>query len=176
MLEGIAGFVILIGLLLFGAPRLLRFFLGQKIKQEVEAVKNIQTADNDPLLADLDTSRPALLYFTADWCAPCRTTQSPIIESLMTKIGESAQLLKIDVEAHPDVQERWRIKSLPRTVILRPDRTIHATNIGIADESTLHEQLTEAASADASTPPTVQHEALDNDSGNGFKINFGKKK
>ncbi|MER5805990.1 thioredoxin family protein [Streptomyces mirabilis] len=81
--------------------------------------------DLDPLLAD---SRPVLLYFTADWCAPCRTL-GPVIGDYATRHQGTVSVVRIDTERTPAVAQRFGVAALPSLLLLRAGMT-HWQQIG----------------------------------------------
>jgi thioredoxin 1 len=171
-MEWILVLLVIIVLLVIAVPRLMKMMADRQMQAEAESVRQMTSAAGDPLLVDLDSDRSILLYFRADWCGPCRTTQSPIIENLLDEFGDSIQLKKIDVDKDPEAAERWKVEALPRTVILRPGMTVHAANIGVATAETLRNQIATAQKADASTPPVVEREKVEMGAGSGFSFKF----
>ncbi|MGB1289079.1 MAG: thioredoxin family protein, partial [Aggregatilineales bacterium] len=63
--------------------------------------KTGQIAVTDPVLADFIHGNPAILLFTADFCAPCKTQQQPAIERLIDEMGH-VQYVQVDVESRPE--------------------------------------------------------------------------
>lgn len=101
---------------------------------------NTTVQTNDPLLADLNPNQPALVYFTAEWCGPCKLTQTPIIEKIRAEYTD-LQILTVDLDDRPDDAKRWGVMSAPRTFVLSPDHQVHATNLDVADYGTLKTQI-----------------------------------
>lgn len=66
----------------------------------------------------LQTEKPVLIDFYADWCAPCRAMK-PILEDLKTRIGEDALVYKIDVDRNPSVAEAYKVMSIPTLIIFK---------------------------------------------------------
>jgi thioredoxin 1 len=86
--------------------------------------------------------QPAVLYFTGAACTICHTAQTPALERLANDLGGSAVIHEIDVADKPDLARRYRVMSLPTTVVLAPDGTVAAVNVGFASANRIHEQLT----------------------------------
>lgn len=55
---------------------------------------------------------PVLVDFWAEWCAPCRVL-GPVLERLAERHQDRWALAKIDTEAHPEIAQRYNIRSIP---------------------------------------------------------------
>lgn len=66
----------------------------------------------------INSEKPVLVDFYADWCAPCRAMK-PVLEDLKGKIGESASIFKIDVDRNPAVAQRFNVMSIPTLMIFK---------------------------------------------------------
>lgn len=85
--------------------------------------------------------KPALLYFTGEYCAPCKFQQTPIIEQLAAKLGDAVAITMYDVSKHPDLARQYKILTLPATVILNKQGQVTHINYGVADQARLEAQL-----------------------------------
>ena len=54
-----------------------------------------------------------ILYFTASWCAPCKTL-GPIIESLSGQINYQ----KIDVDSNQDMSIKYGVRNVPSLILI----------------------------------------------------------
>lgn len=84
---------------------------------------------------------PTLLYFGADYCAPCKLQQAPIVENLANKWGEAVIVKKVDVTQQPDLATQYRVLTLPTTVILNQQGEVAHINYGLTSQAKLEAQL-----------------------------------
>lgn len=62
-------------------------------------------------------SRPAIIDFYADWCAPCRMV-APILEELKEEFGEKLDIYKIDTESERNLSAMFGIQSIPSLLFI----------------------------------------------------------
>ena len=87
---------------------------------------------------------PSILYFTGVHCSVCHVAQRPALASLSERVGRAVSIREVDVADDPALARRYRVLTLPTTVVLRPDHTIAAINAGFAPADTLRRQLVDA--------------------------------
>lgn len=89
--------------------------------------------------------RPTLLYFSGEWCAPCRYQQAPIIERLQAELADDVVVRAIDAASNTALASRYGVLSVPTTVVISSSGRVVARNTGVVDDATLRCQLSKAA-------------------------------
>jgi thioredoxin-like negative regulator of GroEL len=87
---------------------------------------------------------PAILFFSGAACTICHTAQRPALERLGTQLTGRVAVREVDVAAEPTLAQRFRVMSLPTTVVLDGDGRARAVNAGFAPAPLLQKQLVEA--------------------------------
>ncbi len=83
--------------------------------------------------------KPVLFDFYADWCGPCRL-QTPRIDELKKRMGDSVEVRKINVDQHMDLANKYSIQVVPTLVIEKDGRVVRRLE-GLTDTSTLESIL-----------------------------------
>lgn len=87
---------------------------------------------------------PAILFFSGEACTICHTAQRPALERLAPEIDGRVAVREIDVAAEPSLAQRFKVMSLPTTVVVDGDGRARAVNAGFAPAPVLQRQLVEA--------------------------------
>lgn len=72
-------------------------------------------------------SGTVLVDFFATWCEPCKWLES-ILNSIEPDLPESASILKVDSELHPDVANELEIRSVPVLVLFKDGEVVWRMN------------------------------------------------
>ncbi len=73
---------------------------------------------------DIINETPLVLVdFYADWCGPCKMMK-PILSDLKSKIGNSARILKIDVDKNKRLAGSLNVQSIPTLVLYKKGEVV----------------------------------------------------
>lgn len=82
----------------------------------------------------INSSRPVLVDFYADWCGPCKQVP-PILKQVKEELKDQVRIIKVDVDRNPQIATKYQIRSIP-TLMLFKDGEARWTGLGVrsADE------------------------------------------
>ena len=83
---------------------------------------------------------PQLLYFGSANCAVC-PAQIRYINQLSARWNQNINIQKIDVDLEPETAVKYQIMSLPTTMLLSKEGTIHSINYGLTSNQKLNAQI-----------------------------------
>ena len=79
--------------------------------------------------------------FGATWCGPCRL-QGPILEQVKSRIGDSASILKIDIDQNGPLAAEYNVRSVPTLILFKNGEAVWRA-VGLQQADVLEQKLRE---------------------------------
>jgi thioredoxin 1 len=87
----------------------------------------------------LESDVPVLVDFYASWCPPCRLI-APDVDAVAAQMEGKARVFKLDVDAHPDVESRYGVRTIPTLIFFKGGQVVDQI-IGPVRRSVMAEKL-----------------------------------
>jgi len=99
----------------------------------------VHTNDSDFEADVINSDKPALVDFWAEWCGPCKMI-APLLSEAADEYADSMSVVKLNVDQNPNIAQKFGIRSIP-TLILFKDGAVQAQKLGAMSKSQLTEFL-----------------------------------
>lgn len=108
---------------------------------ENKTCKNMAIEFTDQNFEELviQSDKPVLVDFWAEWCGPCRMV-APIVAQLAEEYDGKAVVGKLDVDNNPEVSSRFGIRNIP-TILFFKDGEMADKQVGAVPKSVLAGKL-----------------------------------
>ncbi len=92
-----------------------------------------------PLAGQVAAGEPSVLYFSTEACVQCRLQQTPVLERFAAETGIVVH--KVDALLEAELADFYGVMTVPTTVVLDGQRRPIAINYGLAQLTTLTQQV-----------------------------------
>ncbi|MCM1297676.1 MAG: thioredoxin [Muribaculaceae bacterium] len=89
----------------------------------------------------INDTKPTLVDFFATWCGPCRM-QGPILEEVKKRVGDTANIIKVDIDQNQTVAAQYNVRSVPTLILFKAGEPVWRT-VGLQQADTLEQKIRE---------------------------------
>jgi thioredoxin 1 len=73
----------------------------------------------------LQSSKPVLVDFWAEWCAPCRKV-APLLDELATELADKVEIVNLNIDDNPETAMAYRVMSVPTLTIFKGGQPVQS--------------------------------------------------
>jgi thioredoxin 1 len=91
----------------------------------------------------LQSDKPVLVDFWAEWCGPCRKVAPVLDEIAASELGEKVHIVKLNIDENPNTARDYGVMSIPTLTLFKDGQAVQ-TAIGVQPKGTIVKMIESA--------------------------------